>query len=82
MPMASIPEAKTESHRDACGAALRSASSKKVENLEAAVALHFMWYNFGRVHQTLRVTPGMEAGLSDHVWTMAEVVALLEVWCF
>jgi len=50
---------------------------KKVENLEAAVALHFVHYNFARIHQTLRVTPAMEAGLTDHVWTVAEVVALL-----
>jgi len=49
-----------------------------LENLEAAVALHFMWYNFGRVHQTLRVTPAMEAGVSDHVWTLDEVVGLLK----
>ena len=46
---------------------LTNAFSKKVENLEAAVALHFMWYNFGRVHQTLRVTPAMEAWVADHV---------------
>lgn len=57
---------------------LTNAFSKKVENLEAAVALHFMWYNFGRVHQTLRITPAMEAGLSDHVWSLAELVGLLE----
>ena len=50
---------------------------KKVENHEAAVALYFMYYNFGRVHQTLRVTPAMEAGVADHVWTLAEIVALL-----
>ncbi len=37
-----------------------------------------MWYNFGRIHQTLRVTPAMEAGVSDHVWTLAEVVDLLD----
>jgi hypothetical protein len=46
-------------------------------NLEANVALYFMHYNFCRIHQTLRVTPAMETGISDHVWTMAEVVALL-----
>jgi IS1 family transposase len=57
---------------------LTNAFSKKVENLEAAVALDFMWYNFGRVHQTLRVTPAMEAGVTDHVWTLAEIVGLLE----
>jgi hypothetical protein len=44
----------------------------------AAVALHFMWHNFGRVHQTLRVTPAMKAGVADHVWTVAEIVALLD----
>ena len=56
---------------------LTNAFSKKVENLEAAVALHFMYYNFGRVHQTLRVTPAMEAGVSDHLWSLEEIVALL-----
>ena len=57
---------------------LTNAFSKKVENLEAAVALHFMFYNFGRVHQSLRVTPAMEAGVANHVWTLAEIVALLD----
>jgi hypothetical protein len=46
---------------------LTNAISKKVENLGWAVALHFMYYNFCRVHQTLRVTPAMEAGIADHV---------------
>jgi hypothetical protein len=41
------------------------------------VALHFMFYNLGRVHQTLRVTPAMEAGISDHVWSIEETVTLL-----
>jgi hypothetical protein len=44
---------------------LTNAFSKKVENHAAAIALYFMWYNFGRVHQTLRVTPAMEAGVTD-----------------
>ncbi|HSQ58979.1 MAG TPA: IS1 family transposase [Acidobacteriota bacterium] len=57
---------------------LTNAFSKKVENLEAAVALHFMWYNFGRIHQTLRVTPAMEAGVADHVWTAEEIAGLLD----
>lgn len=57
---------------------LTNAFSKKIENLEAAVALHFMWYNFGRVHQTLGVTPAMEAGVTDHVWSVEEIVALLD----
>jgi hypothetical protein len=42
------------------------------------VALHFLYYNFARVHKTLRVTPAMEAGLSNHIWTMEEMVSLLE----
>ena len=41
------------------------------------VAVHFMYYSFARVHQTLRVTPAMEVGLSDHVWTIEEIVGLL-----
>ena len=55
---------------------LTNAFSKKVENHEAAVALHFMHYNFARVHQTLRITPAMEAGVADHVWSLEEIVAL------
>jgi len=57
---------------------LTNAFSKKLENLEAAVALHFMWYNFGRVHQTLRVTTAMEAGVTDHVWSLGEILSLLD----
>jgi hypothetical protein len=57
---------------------LTNAFSTKIENHEAAVALYFMWYNFGRIHQSLRVTPAMEAGVSDCVWTVAEIVALLD----
>jgi IS1 family transposase len=56
---------------------LTNGFSKKVENHSHAVALYFMFYNFCRVHQTLRVTPAMEAGLADHVWTVEELVALL-----
>jgi IS1 family transposase len=56
---------------------LTNAFSKKVENHAAAVALWFMYYNFCRVHQTLRVTPAMEAGLSDHVWGLDELVSLI-----
>lgn len=56
---------------------LTNAFSKKLENHEAAIALHFMHYNFARVHQTLRVTPAMEAGISDHVWTIEEIVNLI-----
>ena len=43
----------------------------------AAVSLHFMHYNFGRIHKTLRVTPAMEAGVSTHVWSLEEIAALV-----
>jgi len=56
---------------------LTNAFSKKVENIAYAVSLHFMYYNFCRVHQTLRVTPAMEAGITDHVWRLEEVVGLV-----
>jgi hypothetical protein len=55
-----------------------NAFSKKVENLYAAVALHFMHYNFGRVHKTLGKTPAMAAGVADHVWTPLELARLLD----
>jgi IS1 family transposase len=57
---------------------LTNAFSKKIENHAAAISLYFMYYNFCRVHQTLRVTPAMEAGLANHVWTVEELVQLLE----
>lgn len=56
---------------------LTNGFSKKIENLEHAVALHFMDYNFGRIHKTLRVTPAMEAGISDHVWSLEEIAGLV-----
>lgn len=57
---------------------LANAFSKKIENLHYAVALHFMNYNFCRIHQTLRVTPAMAAGVSDHLWELKDIVELLE----
>ncbi len=48
--------------------------SAKLAKLKAAVALHFAYYNFCRVHSTLRVTPAMEAGITDHVWTVQELL--------
>jgi len=57
---------------------LTNAFSKKAENLAHAVSLHFMYYNFARIHQTLRVTPAMEAGITDHVWSVEEIIALLD----
>lgn len=56
---------------------LTNAFSKKLENHRHAVALHFMHYNFCRIHQTLRVTPAMAAGVTDHVLEIADIVALL-----
>jgi IS1 family transposase len=56
---------------------LTNGFSKKVENQMHAVALHFMHYNFCRIHKTLRVTPAMEAGLADHVWDLEELIGLL-----
>jgi IS1 family transposase len=56
---------------------LTNAFSKKVENHAHAVALHFMHYNFARIHQTLRVTPAMAAGVTDHIWELEEIVSLL-----
>lgn len=53
---------------------LTNAFSKKVENLQAAVALHFAHYNFVRTHKTLRVTPAIEAGVSDRLWSLADLV--------
>jgi len=58
---------------------LTNAFSKKVENHAHAVALHFMHYNFARIHQSLRVTPAMEAGISDHVWSLEEIAALADL---
>jgi IS1 family transposase len=51
---------------------LTNAFSKKLDNHKAMIALHYMHYNFGRIHKTLRVTPAMEAGVADHVWSRAE----------
>ena len=56
---------------------LTNAFSKKIENHAAAVAIWFMYYNFCRVHQTLRVTPAMESGISNHVWSIEELCNLL-----
>jgi len=56
---------------------LTNGFSKKIENLEHSVALHFMHYNFVRIHKTLRVTPAMEAGIATHVWDLEEIVGLV-----
>ena len=59
-------------------ARLTNAFSKNVPRLEHAVALHYMHDNSCRIHQSLRCTPAMEAGVTDHVWSLEEVVALLD----
>jgi hypothetical protein len=51
---------------------------EKVENLAHAGSLHFIFYNFGRIHKTLRVTPAMEAGVTDHIWSLEEMAALVD----
>jgi hypothetical protein len=57
---------------------LTNAFSKKVENHAAAVAIHFIHYNFARIHKSLRITPAMAAGLSDHVWSLEEIAMLAD----
>jgi len=57
---------------------LTNGFSKKVENLAHAVSLYFMYYNFARIHRTLRVTPAMEAGVTDHVWSLEEIAGLVD----
>ena len=57
---------------------LTNGFSKKAENHMHAVSLHFMYYNFAKIHKTLRVTPAMEAGICDHVWSIQEIVQLVD----
>jgi hypothetical protein len=59
---------------------LTNAFSKKVENHAAAVSLHVMYYNFVRIHQTLKVTPAMAAGVTDRVWEMSDLVEMIEAF--
>lgn len=58
---------------------LTNGFSKKIENHEHAVALHFMYYNFAHIHKTLKVTPAMEAGVTSKLWNLEDIVKLLEV---
>jgi hypothetical protein len=51
--------------------------SKKLDNHEHAIALHFIHYKCGRIHKSLRVTPAMEAGIADHVWSLEEIAGLV-----
>ncbi len=57
---------------------LTNAFSKKIQNHSAAIALHMMHYNFVRIHQTLRTTPAMAAGVTNRLWEVSDIVALLE----
>jgi len=57
---------------------LANGFSKKVQNHACAVALHYMFYNFAKIHKTLRVTPAMQAGVADHVWTLEEIAKLAD----
>jgi IS1 family transposase len=57
---------------------LTNAFSKKVENHIHAISLYFMHYNFARIHQTLKVTPAMEAGVTDHLWSLEDIAALAD----
>ena len=57
---------------------LTNGFSKKAGNHAAAVALHFVHYDFARIHGSLRITPAMAAGFSDHVWSLEEIVGLLD----
>jgi hypothetical protein len=57
---------------------LTNAFSKKIDNHVAAVALYFMYYNFARVHQTLRCSPAMAAGVDSRLWEIKDIVAMIE----
>lgn len=57
---------------------LTNGFSKKIENHAAALGLYYMWYNFGRKHQTLKTTPAVAAGVADHIWSVEEIIGLLE----
>ena len=59
---------------------LTNAFSKKVENHACAVALHSMYYNFVRLHQTLKISPAMAAGVTDRLWEMVDVVDVLDAF--
>jgi IS1 family transposase len=59
---------------------LTNAFSKKIENHSYQVALHAMYYNFVRIHQTLKVTPAMAAGVTTRLWEMEDVIAVIEAW--
>jgi hypothetical protein len=59
---------------------LTNAFSKKMENHAHAMSLHFLYYNFVRIHKTLRMTPAMAAGVTNRLWEISDIVAVLETW--
>ena len=59
---------------------LTNAFSKKMENHAHAMALHFLYYNFVRIHKTLKITPAMAAGVTERLWEMADGIDVLEAW--
>lgn len=59
---------------------LTNAFSKKMENHAHAMAMHFLYYNFVRIHKTLKTTPAMAAGVTDRLWEVADMVGVLEAW--
>jgi hypothetical protein len=59
---------------------LTNAFSKKMENHAHAMALHFLYYNFVRIHKTLKVSPAMAAGVTSRLWEMSDIVGVLEAW--
>jgi hypothetical protein len=59
---------------------LTNGFSKKLDNHKHALALYSMYYSFGRVHQTLRVTPAMEAGVTNRLWSLEDIVGIVDKW--
>jgi hypothetical protein len=59
---------------------LTNAFSKKLENHMHALSIYFMHYNFVRIHQNLRVTPAMQAGVTDRLWDLSDIVAIVDEW--
>jgi hypothetical protein len=75
LPRSSICLPKTDRQADSQVHVVNDTFSKKLSHLKAAVALHFAYYNFCRAHQALRVTPAMEAGITDHIWELSELIS-------
>jgi hypothetical protein len=59
---------------------LTNGFSKKIQNHAHAMALHFLYYNFVRIHQTLKMTPAMASGVTTRLWGMSDVVEMIEAW--